>query len=226
MDGIHDLGGKQGFGGVDTNDPIPPLPEHWQGFVFALVQQLYRLGVSENVDHFRHSVERISPAAYLSDGYYGRWLGAAETMLVEKGLITQEELNQAVGDLGSTHPPAARPSFSPDNFPARNEDEERPRTALRDVLAAPKFQVDTTVQTQHHGKPGHTRLPAYARGVVGVVVAHHQAWVYPDTHAHGQGEAPEHLYTVRFWAQDLFGGDCEEGTEVYIDLFEPYLDSI
>ena len=66
MDGIHDLGGKQGFGHVETNESGPALPEHWQGFVFALVQQLYRLQVSENVDHFRHSVERISPAAYLS----------------------------------------------------------------------------------------------------------------------------------------------------------------
>ena len=42
MDGIHDLGGKQGFGHVETNESGPALPEHWQGFVFALVQQLYR----------------------------------------------------------------------------------------------------------------------------------------------------------------------------------------
>ena len=113
MDGIHDLGGKQGFGHVETNESGPALPEHWQGFVFALVQQLYRLQVSENVDHFRHSVERISPAAYLSDGYYGRWLGAAETMLVEKGLITQQELDQAVAQLGSAHHRPRRRGWQP-----------------------------------------------------------------------------------------------------------------
>ena len=224
MDGIHDLGGKQGFGHVETNESGPALPEHWQGFVFALVQQLYRLQVSENVDHFRHSVERISPAAYLSDGYYGRWLGAAETMLVEKGLITQQELDQAVAQLGSAHPAAARPSPAPDQFPPRDEDEERPRTGERDVREVPKFQVGTQVRTQRHGKIGHTRLPAYARDVVGTVVSHHNAWIYPDTHAHGQGEAPEHLYTVKFLAEDLFGENCEAGTEVCIDLFEPYLD--
>lgn len=223
MDGIHDLGGKQGFGKVATEDPGPALPEHWQGFVFTLINELYRLGVSENVDHFRHAVERIAPGAYLEDGYYGRWLGAGETMLVEKGVVTQDEIDEAIALRGAWHPAAARPLEHPDVFPYR-DDADRPRTAERAVDAPPRFELGAKVSTQRHGKSGHTRLPAYARGTVGTIVAHHNAWTYPDSNAHGLGESPQHLYTVSFAGQDLFGGGCEANTEVCIDLFEPYLE--
>jgi hypothetical protein len=55
------------------------------------------------------------------------------------------------------------------------------------------------------------------------VVAEHGAWVFPDTHAHGQGEQPAYLYTVAFDGRDLWGPESEAGTVVHLDLFEPYL---
>ena len=43
-------------------------------------------------DEFRHAIERIPPAQYLASSYYERWLAAAETLLVERGVVTREEL--------------------------------------------------------------------------------------------------------------------------------------
>lgn len=220
MDGIHDLGGRQGFGPIATAaDPVP-LPERWQGFVFALINQLLRSGIAANVDHFRHSVERIHPANYLSDGYYGRWLGGAETLLVESSVLTRVEVETRLPAEGTV---AARPLAEPDQFAAPAIDEQRPLTAQRQVLQPAKFKIDASVLTAKYGSPGHSRLPAYARNCIGRIVSVHGAWVYPDTHAHGKGEVPTHLYTVCFQASDLFGVDCDQDVEVCLDLFEPYL---
>ena len=70
----------------------------------------------------------------------------------------------------------------------------------------------------------HTRLPRYARGKTGVVVAVRGAHVFPDTNAHGLGEQPQWLYTVRFAGKELWGGDADPTLSVSIDAFEPYLD--
>ena len=228
MDGIHDLGGKHGYGQVDVEDAGPPLPERWQGFVFTMINQLLRNGTAANVDHFRHAVERIRPNAYLEDGYYGRWLGAGETLLAEAGIVAQEEINsrvaQGLAKNEPVHPPAARPS---DRTVTRaNPSEVRLPTAERKISHPPSFSVGEQVRTLAHGRPGHTRLPAYARGSLGTIVSLHNAWVYPDTNAHGEGEAPEYLYTVSFVGTELFGEDCEPDLEVCLDLFEPYLRSV
>ena len=225
MDGIHDLGGKQGFGEVALDAENISLPEHWQGFVFALVNTLMRVGVAANIDHFRHAVERIDPAAYLSDGYYGRWLGAAETLLIEGGVVDQTDIDRRVNELSGEQPPAcaARPRPLPDKFPAQDSESELAPTAEREVDRAARFNVGDRVTTVRNGSSGHTRLPGYARGSVGEVVTVHNAWVFPDTHAHTGNEAPQYLYTVRFEGEALYGKDCESGLFVNLDLFEPYL---
>ena len=56
---------------------------------------------------------------------------------------------------------------------------------------------------------GHTRLPRYARGKRGVIHRCHGIHVFPDTHAHGQGEQPQPLYSVRFDARELWGEAAE-----------------
>lgn len=225
MDGIHDLGGKQGFGAVVPDAENVSLPEHWQGFVFALVNVLMRGGVAANIDHFRHAVERIDPVAYLSDGYYGRWLGAAETLLVEAGVLGQADIDLRVSERSGEQSPAcaARPRPLPDKFPARDSEAEPATTAQREVDRVARFVVGDRVTTVSNTSSGHTRLPGYARGSVGEVVRVHNAWVFPDTNAHTGNEAPQYLYTVRFDGEALYGKDCESGLFVNLDLFEPYL---
>ncbi len=223
MDGIHDLGGKQGFGAVDHVADEPAFHERWEAAVYACMRALASAGVLRNLDQFRHAVERIDPIAYLDHTYYGRWLGGIETLLVEGGVVSQAEIKarirQSDGDIGRV---AAQPSDAPD----RVEYSPAGPGARRPLAAAPKFAVGDEVLTRATPSDGHTRLPAYARGRRGRVVAWHAGWVLPDSNAHGLGEQPAHLYTVRFSAQTLWGDEAEPGASVCVDLFEPYLHEI
>ena len=217
MDGIHDLGGKHGHNDIVREASEPPFHERWEAAVFAIVNALGAAEVMRNADQFRHAIERIDPVAYLDHGYYGRWLGGIENLLVEAGLITQAEIDERTGrDLGRV---AAMPSPSPD----RVDYSAKSRLALRPLQTRPQFANGDDVVTQGTPTAGHTRLPAYARGKQGQVIAWHGGWVYPDTNAHGQGEQPQHLYTVRFTGEELWGDAAEPRTSMALDLFEPYL---
>jgi len=82
MDGIHDLGGMHGFGRVPWSEAEPAFHAPWEGRVFALASLALAGGVA-NIDGFRHAIERLDPVTYLTSGYFGRWLAAAELLLRE-----------------------------------------------------------------------------------------------------------------------------------------------
>ncbi len=71
---------------------------------------------------------------------------------------------------------------------------------------------------------GHTRLPLYLRGHVGEITELHGTHVFPDSNAHGAGENPQPLYTVRFSAREVWGTARHPGDTVSADLWEPYLE--
>ena len=112
MDGIHDLGGKQGFGAIDTTQRPVGFEARWHARVFAIMRAT---GVIRNSDQFRHAIERIDPIGYLTHGYYGRWLGGMETLLIEAGVLTPQEIAAAVDAKGGhgTLDVAARPEVRP-----------------------------------------------------------------------------------------------------------------
>ena len=232
MDGIHDLGAKQGFGSVETDKTHTPFPERWEAAVFAMINTVLRSGVARNVDHFRHAVERIHPLAYLEDTYYGRWLGALETLLVESKVLSQEAIDTRAEQKG--FPEGARVAARPDTEYTLAEELATSGGARREIASAPRFEVGQSVRAERpqpiaadgHSGQGHTRLPAYIRGATGEIAAHQGGWVYPDTAAHGHGDCPQHLYSVRFSATELYGADADPSVAVYIDLFEPYLKAL
>jgi len=189
------MGGMHGFGAVDRRLDEALFPEAWQGRVCALAGYAMGAGLA-NIDAFRHAIERMPPDRYLSDGYYGRWLYALETL--------------------------ARERLDGDTLPERPET----GSVTREVARAPRFAVGDEVRTWNRHPRGHTRLPGYARGRRGVIAEVHPACVYPDTNADGRGDSPEYLYTVSFESRVLWGDEAEAGTTVYIDLFEPYLEAL
>ena len=220
MDGIHDLGGKQGFGRIAYERDEPAFHERWEAAVYAMTKAATAAGAMQNVDQFRHAVERIDPVAYFDHTYYGRWLGGIENLLVEAGVLTQNEIStlaQARSGAAAGRV-AARPAPAPDRIDYESSDH-----AARTLAAAPKFAVGDAIVTRSTPSNGHTRLPAYARGKPGEVAAWHQGWVFPDTNAHGLGEQPTHLYTIRFTGRALWGDGAERDSSIYLDLFEPYL---
>lgn len=249
MDGIHDLGGKHGFGAVEIEESTLAFQHHWQGAIFTIVNSLFFSGVAHNADHFRHAIERIDPISYLSDGYYGRWLGAAENLLVEAGELSQDEITVRAVELGGEKLSrvAARPALAleenlPENIQLdgvsnkdaanelQNSAQEKEaesganlETAQRATNTTAKFQVGQRVSTILHSVSGHTRLPAYARGKSGEIIACHDVWAFPDTNAHDRGEQPQYLYTVAFDGDVLWGSAGDSKLEVCLDLFEPYL---
>lgn len=221
MDGIHDLGGRHGFGAVIREPGEPVFHGRWEARVFAMMRAAGAAGAIANADQFRHAIERIDPAAYLSHGYYGRWLGGIETLLREAGVVSVADLRARIGELGgdADAPAAARPADHPDRVgyvPAA-------AGSQRELTVAPRFVPGDRVRTHRSGKPGHTRLPGYARGRSGTVIAWHGGWVWPDSNAHGAGENPQHLYTVEFTGVELWGEMAEPETSVTLDLFESYL---
>ena len=189
MDGIHDLGGRQGFGAIPRGEAAEAsFGADWQRRVFGLSA----LGRRANVDAFRHAIERLDPVLYLTTGYWGRWLAALELLEREND---------------------PRVQASPPGSPVRRL--ERP----------PRFRSGDRVRVRDRRTNGHTRLPGYVRGRRGVVVLEQGGWVYPDTHAHGEGEQPQYVYAVRFDGRELWGDTAEPGSCVTVDLFEPYLES-
>jgi nitrile hydratase len=208
VNGIHDMGGMDGFGAVEVEPDEPVFHQRWEARVFGM-----NLLFTGNIDAGRHTIERIAPADYLSLPYYGRWLRSLETRLALRGALAEGELDARIAGrpFPSSPPPAMLPPGNPD--------------ARREVERAPAFGVGDPVRARNWQPRGHTRLPAYARGRRGVVAIVHPAFVLPDTNAHGHGENPEHVYSVRFEGAELWGDSAEPGTCVHLDCFESYLEA-
>ena len=213
MNGIHDLGGMHGFGPIRVERDEPVFHAEWEGRVFALAAWGLGLGWA-NIDAFRHAIERLDPVQYLATGYYGRWVRALQTLLVEAGMLTDAEV---AAWLAREAPPAPRGAGSAPVPPAN-------AGARRDVSTAPRFRTGQTVRTHNIHPAGHTRLPRYVRGKCGSIAHVHPAWVFPDTNAHDRGEHPQYAYAVRFTGTELWGSDAEANTAFHVDLFESYLE--
>ena len=216
MNGPQDVGGLHGFG------PVEPEPEDvrfhagWEGRVLGVTLAAGALGYW-TIDTSRHARESLPPGVYYTASYYEIWLRALETLLQRAGEVTAGELAA-----GAAQAPGHRTErrLAPEAVPgvlAKGGPSSRPGP---DPVFAPGDQV----RTRNHQPSGHTRLPGYARGKTGVITDLHGAHVYPDTNAHGGGENPVPLYTVRFSATELFGADADPTLTVSIDAWEPYLE--
>jgi nitrile hydratase len=94
-----------------------------------------------------------------------------------------------------------------------------------DIEVTPKFRPGDRVSVRNEHPTGHTRMPRYCRGRTGVIDRDHGVFVFPDTHALGQGKKPQHCYSVRFPARELWGVQAPAADSVYIDLWDDYLDA-
>jgi nitrile hydratase beta subunit len=218
VDGIHDIGGRQGFGHVRPLTAEPPFAEPWEGKAFALGLLSIR-AAGANLHAFRHALERVPPIDYLTD-YYDRWLHASQILLADSGVLTSEGVaaraaRLAGGDQAEPEPPELRKPQMPSGGPGN----------LRALDTPPAFAVGDRVRTVDLCTSGHTRLPGYVRRRTGTVTAPRPGVVFPDTAAHFQGENPQHCYAVEFDSRELWGPEAEAFT-ISIDLFEPYLELV
>jgi nitrile hydratase subunit beta len=217
MNGVHDMGGMQDMGPIHGEKNEPVFHMLWEGRVFALRRGMGAWG-KWNIDATRYAIELVPPAEYLRMSYYERQFVAFLEMLVQHHFVTREELESTVPAPGS---PKARPALTVEKA---NMLIAKGVPTSRDVPVAPRFKAGQPVRARNINPVGHTRLPRYARGKTGVIDRDHGVFVFPDTNAHFLGEKPQHVYSVRFAARDLWGAQAAPQDSVYINMWDDYIE--
>jgi nitrile hydratase len=215
------MGGMTCYGPVEREENESLFHAPWEKRVFAMT--MLSLGGIGNLDEFRHAIERMDPVHYLSSSYYEHWLAGLETLAIEKGLLTPEEI--ASGALQGQAGTSEKPSPLPPEVVATVV--RRGAPATRDTgRLTPRFTSGDHVVARTINPTGHTRMPRYVRGKTGVIDRVHGTFLYPDTNAHGGDESPQPLYSVCFEAQTLWGPDTPSRDSLYIDLWEDHLEAV
>jgi nitrile hydratase beta subunit len=217
MNGIHDMGGMHGMGPIEPERNEPVFHHPWESRVFAL-RRAMGAWRRWNIDVSRHEVELVPAADYLRMSYYERQFAAFLVLLEKRGFITPAELESSMPVPGA---PVAVPALSAEKAA---ELIEKGVPTNRDIPVAPRFQPGQQVRARNINPPGHTREPRYVRGKLGIIHRDHGVFVFPDTNAHFLGEKPQHLYSVRFAARELWGADAAAQDGVYVDLWDDYLE--
>ena len=218
MNGVHDMGGMQGFGPVVAEADEPAFHAAWEGRVLGLVRAIL-FTRSWNLDRFRDAQERVPAQVYLSVSYYHRWLLALTEGTLEQGLVTAGELES--GHAAGPGKPVER-TLTLDQAKVGIVRASFGRTPAHDA----RFRAGDRVRTRNLHVQGHTRLPRYARDKEGVVEAVRGCHVYPDAVVAGKGEDPQWLYTVAFQGRELWGAEADPTLSISIDAFEPYLEAL
>jgi nitrile hydratase len=217
MNGVHDMGGMDGFGKVEVEPNEPMFHTRWEGRVLAMVRALGDAGAF-NMDNLRSYRETLPPDVYLSSSYYKIWLLGLEDLLIAKGFVGAREVAE-----GHALEPAK--ALTRGKFTIGDVERVMVRGKFgREAKALAKFKPGDKVRAKNMHPLTHTRLPRYVRGHVGVVERDHGCQVFPDTAAIEAGENPQWLYTVVFDGRELWGTDTDPTIKVSIDAFEPYLE--
>jgi|SRR5919199_2813166 nitrile hydratase len=95
MAGVHDLGGLSDTGPINTSQHEV---EDWEKLADAVTVVLDKKGVKTTDEH-RRAIESLEPEQYRSLGYYERWIAATELLLIEKGILTREEIDRKAAEL-------------------------------------------------------------------------------------------------------------------------------
>jgi nitrile hydratase len=217
MNGVHDMGGMQDMGPIEHEEDEPVFHAPWEGRVYALNRALRSLG-KWNLDASRYESELLPAADYLRMSYYERMLRTTSSMAVKHGLITLAELESGKPEPGS---PKATPTLTAAMaFRFLN----RGIPSSLEPRVRPLFKVGQRVRARNLNPVGHTRLPRYARGKVGIVERDHGVYDFADTVANFQGEKRQHVYSVRFTARELWGPSASLRDSVHIDMWDDYLE--
>ncbi|HME37529.1 MAG TPA: nitrile hydratase subunit beta [Steroidobacteraceae bacterium] len=215
MNGIHDMGGMQDMGPIQPAKDEPVFHAPWEGRAFAMwiaVPADWGYGAE------RYQKELIPPADYLRMNYYDKITTGLVELLVKTKVVTQDEINS-----GKPGAPAGK---VPKMLKAA---EVAPMIAAgfpssRHVAATARFHAGQRVRGRNINPVGHTRLPRYARGKVGTIERDCGVYVFPDSDALGLGEKPQHVYSVRFGARELWGDEANRRDSVYVAMWDDYLE--
>jgi nitrile hydratase subunit beta len=216
MNGIHDMGGMQGFGPIEPEPNEPPFHARWEGRSLAMNRAMSYAKLW-NIDKTRAAIEEFPPHDYLTMSYYEKWAVRLEKLVVEYGLVGADEV--AAGHALRPGKPLPRTLTLADVPTALTRG-----SYGRPTNTTPQFKAGGRVRTKNIHPTTHTRLPRYARGRNGVIECVRGCHVFPDSVAVGQGENPQWLYTVLFEGRELWGESADPTLKVSIEAWEPYLE--
>jgi nitrile hydratase subunit beta len=219
MNGVHDMGGMDGFGKVEAEPNEPMFHEEWEARVLAMVRAMGAAGAF-NIDTSRFYREMLPPPVYLASSYYKKWFLGLEDVLLAKGFIAKE-------DVAAGHAVQPAKALKHGKFAVGDVERVMARGKFGRAAPAPaKFKAGDRVRAKNIHPATHTRLPRYVRGHIGVVERDHGCQVFPDSAAMEAGENPQWLYTVVFDSAELWGADADPTVRISIDAFEPYLEAV
>ena len=217
MESVHDLGGKQGFGPIDINEAEVPFKYEWEGRMWGISS--CSGSPDWTIDWWRHVREAIDPVDYLTRPYFDSWAQTELAAYVDSGVFSLEE---AIS--GKCHSPVEEKPSAITVDEAIAADKKHNRNYQVDANSAPLFTIGDAVRMKNVAASHHTRLPAYVRGKPGQIARHHGAHIFADLSARGMEEG-QHLYSVEFYARDLWP-ECNNSLDkVYLDLWESYLEA-
>ena len=217
MNGGQDLGGAHGHGPVRPEPNEPVFHAEWEKRAFALTLAMGMPG-GWNIDMSRFARENRPPGEYLSMSYYQIWLAGLITLLEQRELVTEKEIDSGHA---SAPPKPVKRILSPGDVA---QVLYRGGPTERQTNTPAVFKVGDTVRAKNINPLSHTRLPRYVRGHIGTIERVIGCHVYPDSNATGAGENPQWLYTVRFDGRELWGADGDATLKVSVDAWEPYLE--
>jgi len=222
MNGIHDCGGMDGMGPVKVEKDEPVFHADWEARTFGLN---WAIGMNGwwNQDEYRHAMEDRPVMDYMRDTYYEKWLYGLERLLVEKGVFTRDQLNSAKTLGTQTVPAGATPALTVEKVPVIVRDGFSFR---RNEEAKPRFKAGDKVRARNINIKGHTRLPRYARDKIGVIVEDRGVFSFNDSAANEGDERPQHVYSVKFTAQELWGGNASARDTLCLDLWDEHMDIV
>ena len=213
MNGIHDMGGMHGMGPIQYEKNEPVHHAEWESRVDAMTVALRgkvpggpRAGIEQG----------ILAADYLRMSYYERWYESLVWRLIAARVATRAEIESGQS---ATPKAASTRAYSATEAVALMS---RTQSTRQNVSLAARFQVGQPVRARNINPVGHTRLPRYARGRLGIVDQLRGVFPIPDA---GAGAKPQNLYSIRFSSRELWGEQSAPQNAVYIDMWDDYLES-
>jgi len=217
MNGVHDMGGMQDMGPIRLEKNEPVFHAEWERRAFA---NAMAVDGDWNLSEWRSQLEQIPPAEYLRLSYYEKWLETLTQLLLKTHVVTAEEIASGKSATGNAFKGHVLQASEVESMV------HAVRPWSRDVPAIAKFRVGQRVRARNINPTGHTRLPRYARGKTGTVVRDYGVFVFNDSHGQGLGEKPQHLYSVKFAARELWGEQGSASDEIYVDLWDDHLEAV
>jgi nitrile hydratase len=211
MNGIHDMGGMQDMGPLEYEKDEPVFHAPWERRVFAI------WWAADTPPGYRYQAEILPPAEYLRMSYYERMLTALTELMVAHGMITRAELQSGNATPGKPKGKLLTAAEVPTEL-------VKVDSAIRNLPLAPRFQIGQRVRARNLNPITHTRLPRYARGRTGTIQKDHGVFDFEDTASQQLGEKPQHVYSVRFAARELWGQEASPRDSVYVDMWDDYLE--